>query len=175
MLPPHAKRRDRLRTSPDAPPDAGAVPVVPDAALDGPADGDAASRAPSGSLLGIPRVFSLRSARFELPLNSAALNCELEIERDMQGSMDAQRQSQSLLFPALTPMEFVTKHVEVCNSSAQLYRRVFNLHREGAALPQQQQHDPPPVPVPEVLDDEPRVMLGGVRDMGRAEAGPIAP
>ncbi|KAE8738709.1 hypothetical protein FOCC_FOCC015805 [Frankliniella occidentalis] len=64
LLPKHAKRRvrDRVRDGAgvDAPP---ANPA---------ADGE--SQPGSGGLLGIPRVFSLRSARFELPLNSAALN-----------------------------------------------------------------------------------------------------
>lgn len=54
LLPSRTRRRGRLRESPDT--------ATPGAA--------------PGGLLAIPRVFSLRSARFELPLNSAALNCE---------------------------------------------------------------------------------------------------
>ncbi|XP_052130693.1 uncharacterized protein LOC113207054 isoform X2 [Frankliniella occidentalis] len=128
LLPKHAKRRvrDRVRDGAgvDAPP---ANPA---------ADGE--SQPGSGGLLGIPRVFSLRSARFELPLNSAALN-------------------------SLTPLEYVTRHVDVCGSSAQLYRRVFNLHREGAHLgpdAQQQQQEQSTAEVMADLDEEPRYLLG---------------
>lgn len=84
-------------------------------------------------------------------------------------------------FSALTPMEYVSQYVHVCPSSVQLYRRVFNLHREGAApgtpapapaLEALQQDGHPaeqpaeqsaadPVDIAS-LDEEPRYMLGEV-------------
>lgn len=77
------------------------------------------------------------------------------------------------IFSALTPMEYVSQHVHVCSSSVQLYRRVFNLHREGATpapAPEALQQDgqqlaeqPAAEPVDIAsLDEEPRYMLGEV-------------
>lgn len=79
-------------------------------------------------------------------------------------------------------MEYVSRHVDVCSSSVQLYRRVFNRHWEGAtpapsmeALQQAVPHEgppaetraetpaePPPVDIAS-LDEEPRCLLGEVR------------
>ncbi|XP_063216704.1 uncharacterized protein LOC134527719 isoform X2 [Bacillus rossius redtenbacheri] len=56
-------------------------------------------------LLGVPRNFSRQSARFELPMDSRALE-------------------------TMKPIEYVEKHVLISSGSLLLYNRVFNRHKE---------------------------------------------